>query len=90
MSGPCVVNSHNQSLFQDVGCHFNDHATIHSHLEYSHNDLNFQEMKSIPIYDYDVITQVPILGDDLELFTQVDASVNFYYIISATNKKKIL
>jgi hypothetical protein len=76
MSGPCVVNSHNQSKFQDVGYPFTDHITIEPHLESSHNDFNFQEENSIPIYDSDVITQVLILGHDLELFTQVDASVN--------------
>jgi hypothetical protein len=45
-------------------------------------------MNSIHIYDSNVITQVPILGHDLECYTQVDASVKSDYIVSATTCKK--
>jgi hypothetical protein len=86
MSGPCVFNS--QSIFQDVGYHFIDHTTIEHHLDSSHNDFKFQKINSMPIYDSDDITQVPISYHDLGPFTQVDAIVNFDYIISATTCAK--
>jgi hypothetical protein len=87
MSGPCVFNS--QSIFQDVGYHFMDHTTIEHHLDSSHNDFKFQEINfNMPIYDFDDITQVPFSYHDLGPVTQVDASVNFYYIISATTCAK--
>jgi len=81
MSGPHVVNSHNQSLFQYVGCPFNDHTTIYSHLEYSHNDFNFQEINSIIIYHFDLTTLVPISSHNIEILTQVDASFTTDHII---------
>jgi hypothetical protein len=85
LSSPRVVNYQNQSIFQDVGCHFNDHTTIDSHFESSHNDFNFQEINSIHIYD-----SVPFVHY-LELLTQVNASFNIDHIISAnTCAKEIL
>jgi hypothetical protein len=88
MSGPCVFN---QSIFQDVGYSFTDHTTIEPHLESSHNDFNFQEENTMPIYDSNDITQVLIPCHDLEFLTQVDASSNTHHVISAnTCVKEIL
>jgi hypothetical protein len=84
MSGPRIVDSHYQSIFQDVGYHFTDHTTIEHDLESSHNDFKFQEINSMPIYDSDDITQVLISYHDLGPFTQVYASVDSDYIILAT------
>jgi hypothetical protein len=88
MSGPCIVNPHDQSKFQDVGYPFTDHISIDSHLESSHNDFNFKEINSMPIFDSYDITQVPTSFHNLEFLTQVDASSNIDYTIGVDTCEK--
>jgi hypothetical protein len=85
MSGSCVFN---QYIFQNVGYCFTDHNTIEPHLESSHNNINFQEENTMPIYDSNVITQVLIPCRDLEFLTQVDASSNTHHVISSNASVK--